>query len=75
MERARYGRMKMGRCLNRNYMVSCSADVIKEADQRCSGLQECVIKVPDEAMHEAQPCPKDVMAYLEAAYSCVPGES
>lgn len=73
METARYGRMNLGRCLSRDYMVGCAADVIRHADERCSGKHECVIKVPDETLHEVQPCPKDILAYMEAGYTCVPG--
>ena len=72
MESARYGRMKLGRCLNRNYMIGCSGDVLKQADLRCSGRHNCTVRVPDETFHEVQPCPKDVMAYMEASYSCLP---
>ena len=72
MDSARYGRMKLGRCLSRNYMIGCSGDVLKQADLRCSGKHNCTIRVPDETFHEVQPCPKDVMAYMEASYSCLP---
>ncbi len=73
MTAARYGRMRLGRCLSRDYYVGCMADVIRHVDMRCSGHHGCVIKVPDETLHEVQPCPKDILAYLEADYKCVDG--
>lgn len=73
MRSARYGRMQRGRCLQRDYYTGCAADVMIHADSRCSGRRSCFIGVPDETLHEVQPCPKDIMAYLEAGYECVPG--
>ncbi len=37
MKSARYGRMRLGRCLTRNYYVGCSADVLPHLDTLCSG--------------------------------------
>ena len=74
MRTARYGRMARGRCLARDYYLGCAADVIMHVDARCSGRHECSIGVPDATLHEIQPCPKDIMAYLEAGYDCVPGK-
>lgn len=71
---ARYGRMKHGRCITSDYHIGCSADVLAAVDQRCSGRQHCVIAVPDTELHDLQPCPKDLFAYLEAGYICVKGK-
>ena len=75
MTSARYGRMKRGRCLTEDVSIGCYGDVLHHADTRCSGRHDCVIRVPDETLHEVQPCSKDYMAYLEASYTCLPGES
>jgi len=68
-----YGRMRVGRCLSRDYYVGCSADVISQMDHRCSGKERCRVSVPEPTLLEATPCPKDLVAYLEADYTCVKG--
>ncbi len=73
MEKARYGRMMLGRCLTRNYYVGCASDVLTHMDARCSGRQQCEIQIPDPVLFKAQPCPKDLVAYLEASYTCLSG--
>lgn len=42
-------------------------------DTRCSGRQECFVAIPDGVMHQQQPCPSDMMAYLEASFVCIRG--
>jgi len=68
-----YGRMRVGRCLSRDYYVGCSADVIIQMDRRCSGKARCRVTVPEPTLLKATPCPKDLVAYLEADYTCVKG--
>ena len=71
---ARYGRMRMGRCVTINYgNIGCAVDVGRYFDTLCSGRQECEIKVPDDRLYEARPCPKDVTSYLEVSYHCQQG--
>ena len=74
MQQARYGRMRVGRCLSTNYLVGCYANVLPYADAKCSGHHKCEISVLDPQLVKFQPCRKDLMAYLEASYTCVPGE-
>ena len=74
MESARFGRMKVGRCLATSYYVGCYADVMPLLDYRCSGHHECNLKVLDDDLLQYQPCRKDLMSYLEAAYTCISGE-
>ncbi|ELT96967.1 hypothetical protein CAPTEDRAFT_228921 [Capitella teleta] len=71
MTSAQYGRMKIGTCMSRDHFIGCASNVISLADERCSGRRQCSISVPNQAMHEIQPCPKDLGSYLEAAYQCV----
>ena len=73
MTAARYGRMRVGRCLPVDYYVGCFADVLDHAEQRCNGRSSCIISVPDAELFRIQPCRKDLVAYLEAAYRCVAG--
>ena len=73
MTSALYGRMKLGRCLSRDYYVGCSADVLPQLDERCSGKRTCHLEIPDTDLHNLQPCPKDLLAYLQASYKCIKG--
>ena len=73
MTSAHYGRMRLGDCLMRDYYVGCSAEVINFMDAKCSGKQRCELDIPDNTLQKMQPCPKDLIAYLEATYTCVKG--
>ena len=73
MRTARYGRMRLGRCLVSEVSIGCGSDVLLEADSRCSGRHHCTIQLPDPVLHRQQSCPKDMGAYLEASYTCLKG--
>jgi len=73
MESAKFGRMRLGRCVDTDIYIGCSADVLALFDARCSGRPSCVVQLPDATLHQQQACPKDVVAYLEARYICVDG--
>lgn len=76
MERARFGRMELGRCVTRNYgYIGCSVDVLATLDDACSGHRACDLSVSDPALVRTKPCPKDFAAYLDADYRCVPGKT
>ena len=75
IHRARYGRMKLGRCVTRNLgYVGCEADVLQILDARCSGKRRCEISIPDAHLHATRACPDDTTSYLEVSYSCLQGE-
>lgn len=59
------------RCVPVDYHIGCFADVTEAVDVRCSGLHSCVVSIPDPEMFDSQPCRKDLIAYMEAAYKCV----
>ena len=46
---------------------------VEQTNSRCSGRHECFINIPDTTLHQIQPCPKDMLAYLEADYTCRKG--
>lgn len=74
IDEARYGRMKLGRCVTRGYgHLGCAADVRNILDARCSGRRACQFIVPDPTLYSMQPCPEDFTSYLETAYTCVEG--
>ena len=75
IQRARYGRMRIGRCVKRNLgYIGCAVDVLTTLDARCSGRRRCEFGIPDPTLYETQPCPSDTTPYLEVAYECLPGE-
>jgi len=70
---ARYGRMRVGRCLPVDYFTGCAVDVLPLLERRCSGWKRCSVAVSDRQLFRVQPCRKDLVAYLELAYRCVSG--
>lgn len=70
---ARYGRMRVGRCLPVDYYVGCFADVLDHVELRCNGRPSCIVSIPDAELFRVQPCRKDLVAYFEASYRCVAG--
>jgi len=74
IRRALYGRMRLGRCVLRDYgYVGCFADVAVHVDVVCSGRRACSIRIPDAMLDRANPCPKDFKTYLLISYDCVSG--
>jgi len=76
MTHARYGRMRLSRCVRHDYgHVGCASDVIDLVDTRCSARRRCSIRVPDALLATTKPCPDDLKPYLEARYICVKGKT
>jgi len=74
IRRARYGRMQLGRCVQRNLgYIGCSADVRPLIDARCSARRQCNFSLPDSQLYATRPCPVDTTPYLEVAYDCLRG--
>lgn len=73
MTSARYGRMKLGRCVKKNFGYGgCAADVLAHMDRLCSGKRKCTTTIPDQNMRDMRPC-SELESYLEAGYECVKG--
>lgn len=71
---ARYGRMRIGRCVRKGYdYLGCAVDVRAYMDTRCSGRHSCTMRVPDDVIFEMQPCPTDLTSYLDISYDCIDG--
>ena len=71
---AKYGRMSSGRCITREYgNIGCAVDVTSVVEGLCSGRTHCQSEVR-RLMDIAQPCPRDLTAYLEVNYECMEGE-
>ena len=73
MTSARYGRMRVGRCVPVDYSVGCAMDVLPQLKGRCSGRGSCTLNVGDRELFRVQPCRKDLQAFLEVEYRCVAG--
>ena len=82
MTSALYGRMRVGRCLqsereaplnwNDPRVLGCSADVLPIFDQRCSGRNQCDVKlVSDSDLQQQMPCHSFLKSYLQATYMIV----
>ena len=73
MDAARYGRMRIGKCVKRDFgYLSCAANVLTHMDSLCSGRRECSVTIPDQTLRDMRPC-SELEAYLQASYSCVKG--
>lgn len=70
MSSARYGRMRLGRCISLNMGIGCGADVIAVLDQVCSGKQSCKHRIIDSDFDEYHDCQKELDGFLEASFSC-----
>jgi len=75
MERALYGRMSLGRCVELDMgHLGCQVDVLALADRRCSGRRSCLIRVPDAELESHEPCLGELKTYLFASYRCLRGK-
>ena len=74
MEKALYGRMKVGRCITGSEnMNGCYRNELNFFDNECSGRFSCDIFIPNAVLTDRQICLKGFMSYLEAGYSCLKG--
>ena len=80
---ARYGRMKIGRCVKREpgfepmlqdlRYLGCSADVLHILSTSCSGRSECSLRVNDQTFNDIKPCYDNLKMYLSVTHICVSG--
>jgi len=73
MRSAVFGRMRDdSRCVQREYgSIGCRADVLATVDSLCSGRRRC--RFHTSTLHSAEPCPTELVSYLEASFDCVTG--
>ena len=75
IELALYGRMSLGRCVQKDYgHVGCQGDVTRHTDRRCSGRRMCRIRIPDADFDLSHPCPVEFKTYFLVSYKCLKGE-
>jgi len=73
MKAARYGRMKLGKCVSESTKLGCSADVLEIVSRKCSGKKKCEIQLLiDSDLDAVKPC-GEMWTYLEASYMCMKG--
>ena len=71
---ARYGRMRISRCVREHFgYVDCSVDVAEVLDRHCSGRRSCSIRVLDDNFNNVRPCHDDLKSYLEVRHHCLKG--
>ena len=74
LKTARYGRMSVGECVDKDYgFVGCESSALLEADRVCSGRQKCEIPVPYPNFNST--CPRDLKPFLRVSWSCVTGKN
>ena len=74
MTAAKYGRMELGGCVDRDFgYLGCGANVLPKLDAHCSGKQSC--KFPVTTLHEDTECGKSLTGYLDAEHICLQGEA
>ncbi len=74
IQQAQYGRMKKATsCIDGAGYTGCKSDATDYLHKMCSGRRHCEVKVSDLASI-FQPCERDFISYLEAAYTCVQGK-
>ena len=73
VQSARYGRMRLGRCLRRAYgALGCGKDALATLHRHCSGRRECSLGVI--SLREShRVCPADLTAFLAVTHHCVKG--
>lgn len=75
MQDARYGRMRLNRCVKLDFgYIGCSSEVLHILDRKCSGKSECELRIPDPELDATQPCVDDLTRYLDASFLCIAGE-
>ena len=74
MIEAKFGRMKLSRCLYEDRReLGCHDNILELFDDMCFGKQSCDILVGANDMGSASTCSKGLLQYLEADYSCRKG--
>ena len=72
MQSAVFGHMEVGKCIKTDIgFLGCKANVIDLLDERCSGKQQCELRVDDESLREFQPCVDGIELYLDAQFTCI----
>ena len=78
MEKALYGHIKLGRCVDEDLVghLGCYTDQLSVMDRKCSGSNKCMVHFKESDMEGEFPCTlsKALARYLEADYKCQRGK-
>ena len=75
VERATYGRMRLGRCVKTDFgFIGCDVDVMAVLDAACSGRRSCQFSVIEPNFPNKAPCNNEFKNHLELEYTCVNGK-
>ena len=76
MEKALYGRMKIGKCVTTDMgYLGCHTDVLPQMDNMCSGKKECTVnKLGRNDFPDVPSCMMELQLYLEVQYTCAKGK-
>ena len=76
MTSAVYGRMQIGRCVERDYgHIGCRNDALPQLDRECSGRRSCEVLVTNR-FHEdvSGACLEVLTGYIDVDYECQEGD-
>ena len=75
MERALYGRMRIGRCVKSDLgSLHCHSDVLSTMDELCSGKTSCDIQsIGQVHFPPVTQCNSELKLYLEVQFTCQKG--
>ncbi len=72
----RFGRMKIGKCVDADYgVLGCNTGIRHLVSRVCNGRQYCEVSQHDiPALKHYKPCPGNFTKYMAISYHCEKGE-
>ena len=69
---ARYGRMKLGHCVRRDFgYLGCGNDALQAFDDQCSGRTSCRVIISNDLWQSGdESCPEVVTGHVDIEYTC-----
>ena len=69
---ARYGRMHIGRCAQRDFgYLGCNNDALPAFDNQCSGRTSCSVIISNDLWQSGdESCPEVVTGHVDIEYTC-----
>ena len=57
------------------FQMGCQTSVLPYVDSVCSGRRRCELNVPQIGLQGIRPCSDELVSFMEAAYTCLPGKT
>ena len=70
INRATYGRMRLGRCVKLEWELGCSGDVSTVVGTWCTGKQRCKHQIVKADFTDLHNCPEEIDGYMDVDYTC-----